>query len=94
MLVLAIDNFLEMTTNEGYKSKWGKIKNELAQNIRSTCGQGETEIHTTHLSERISVPQNFDENQIYYHGGTAVAFLPDCFQKRKSNRPTAACLRM
>lgn len=84
MLVLAIDNFLEMTTNEGYKSKWGKVKNELAQNIRKHLWDKEKRKFIPHIYLNGSpFPQNFDENQIYYHGGTAVAILAGLLSKEE-----------
>ena len=68
MLVLAIDNFLEMTTNEGYKSKWGKVKNELAQNIRKHLWDKEKQKFIPHIYLNGSpFPQNFDEKENIMH---------------------------
>ena len=93
MLVLAIDNFLEMTTNEGYKSKWGKVKNELAQNIRKHLWDKEKQKFIPHIYLNGSpFPKNFDENQIYYHGGTAVAILAGLLSKEEIEQANSRML--
>lgn len=93
MLVLAIDNFLKMTTNEGYKNKWGKVKNELAQNIRKHLWDKKKQKFIPHIYLNGSpFPLNFDENQIYYHGGTAVAILAGLLSKEEIKQANSRML--
>ena len=82
MLVLAIDNFLEITNNSEYKHKWKEAKDKLVVNIRKHLWDKENQKFIPHIYLNGSpFPKNFDENQIYYHGGTSVAILAGLLSK-------------
>lgn len=76
MLVIAIDNFIEITTNNKYKIKWTQFNKKLKNNIRKHLWDSCKGKFIPHIYIGDSpFPKDFDEKQIYYHGGTAVAIL-------------------
>ena len=84
MLVLAIDNFLEMASDKSYESKWRKVREGLSENIRRHLWDSERQKFIPHLYlDGSPFPESFDENQIYYHGGTAVAVLAGLLTKEE-----------
>lgn len=84
MLVLAIDNFLEIVSDKSYESKWRKVRDELSGNIRRYLWDSERQKFIPHLYlDGSPFPESFDENQIYYHGGTAVAVLAGLLTKEE-----------
>lgn len=84
MLVLAIDNFLEIASDKSYESKWRKVREELSENIRRHLWDSDRQKFIPHIYlDGSPFPESFDENQIYYHGGTAVAVLAGLLTKEE-----------
>lgn len=84
MMILAIDNFLEIATDSKYAGKWQPIRKQLAENVRKHLWDEERQKFIPHIYLNGSpFPDNFDENQIYYHGGTAVAILAGLLTKEE-----------
>ena len=72
MMLIAIDNFLELVPNK--KSKWTPIREEIAKNVQTHLwDEGRRQFRPHVYLEESPFPEDFDEDQIYYHGGTAVA---------------------
>lgn len=84
MLVIAIDNYMELITDEAKKAEWAKTKQMLAKNIRKHLWDENNRKFIPHIYLNGSpFPESFDENQIYYHGGTAVAILAGLLSKEE-----------
>ncbi|MGM9803609.1 MAG: hypothetical protein ACI308_05470 [Muribaculaceae bacterium] len=78
MLVLAINNFVSLTADEQKVKEWTAKRDELKANIRTHLWDSNRQKFIPHVYLKDSpFPANFDENQVYYHGGTAVAILAD-----------------
>ena len=76
MMVLAINNYLTLETNPAKVQKWTAVRDNLKQNVRKYLWDDKNRKFIPHLYLNGSpFPSNFDENKIYYHGGTAVAIL-------------------
>lgn len=61
-----------------------ECKKQLITNIRKHLWDSQRQKFIPHIYLNGSpFPETFDENQVYYHGGTAVAILPVCLQKKK-----------
>ena len=84
MLVIALDNLIELTDSQAKKEKYEMIKEGLVKNIRTYLWDKEKEKYIPHIYLNGSpFPASFDENQIYYHGGTAVAILAGLHSKEE-----------
>lgn len=86
MFLIALDNLIDML--DGERKKWKEIRKKIANNAMEHLWDQDNEKFIPHLYLGESpFPPEFDENQIYYHGGTAVAIqagLLDSAQVRKS----------
>jgi len=72
MFMIAIDNFIELVP--GKKSRWQKVHEQIHSNVRQHLWDADNQKFVPHIYlEDSPFPDDFDENQIYYHGGTAVA---------------------
>ena len=72
MLIIAIDNFLELFPEK--KDKWKPIKDHLSKNVRTHLWDTKNQKFIPHIYiEDSPFPDDFNEKEIYYHGGTAVA---------------------
>jgi hypothetical protein len=74
MFLLALDNLVAFSENTIEKEKWKRMRVETATNIRKYLWDKKRHKFIPHLYIKDSpFPPSFDENRIYYHGGTAVA---------------------
>jgi glycogen debranching enzyme len=72
MMLIALDNLIEMLPS--CKAKWGAVKDDIAQNCRKYLWDSEKQKFIPHIYLKDSpFPPEFDEKQIYYFGGTAIA---------------------
>ncbi|MCB0684938.1 MAG: hypothetical protein KDC53_00395, partial [Saprospiraceae bacterium] len=86
MLVIALNNLMELLPDR--QSKWQPLKEKIAHNIMQYLWDKDRQKFIPHLYlDGSPFPDDFDENAIYYHGGTAVAIeagLLDTSQIRTS----------
>lgn len=72
MLVIAMKNFIELVPDA--TAKWSPILEKLEANIREHLWDQEEMKYRPHIYLNGSpFPEDFNEDEIYYHGGTAVA---------------------
>ena len=72
MLVIALDNLMQMCPE--VKEKWLPVRQQIAKNVRRYLWDQKNQKFIPHLYlEGSPFPEEFDENSIYYQGGTAVA---------------------
>ena len=72
MLIIALDNLIELLPKT--KAKWLPIRNRLAENAKNKLWDIEAKKFIPHIYlEGSPFPEGFNENEIYYFGGTAVA---------------------
>jgi Glycosyl hydrolase 36 superfamily, catalytic domain len=72
MFIIALDNLIEMIPSS--KQKWGPVKDAVAKNCRRHLWDNKQQKFIPHIYLNGSpFPAGFDENAIYYFGGTAVA---------------------
>jgi glycogen debranching enzyme len=80
MFLIAIDNFLELVP--GKKDKWQPIHDDIAKNVRKHLWDEENQKYVPHVYlDGSPFPDDFNENEIYYHGGTAVAIEANLLSK-------------
>ena len=72
MFIVALNNMMEIIPST--KAKWNKIKTDVAKNTRTYLWDTKNQKYIPHLYLNGSpFPADFDENNIYYFGGTTVA---------------------
>jgi hypothetical protein len=72
MFIVALNNMMEIIPST--KAKWNKIKTDVAKNTRTYLWDAKNQKYIPHLYLNGSpFPADFDENNIYYFGGTTVA---------------------
>lgn len=83
--VIAINHYLEMTTDAAKRERWTQVREQIKTNIRTYLWDAEHQKYIPHvyLAEGSPFPADFDENQIHYHGGTAVAIEAGLLSKEE-----------
>lgn len=82
MFLIAIDNFIVMVPDK--KEKWQTIRNKTAQKVREHLWDEENQKFIPHVYiEDSPFPDDFNENAIYYHGGTAIAIEADLLSREE-----------
>lgn len=73
MFIIALDNMVEMLPKT--RKKWNPVRKQLAENCRKYLWDEDNQKFIPHiyLEKGSPFPNDFDENQIYYFGGTAIA---------------------
>ena len=75
MFLIAIENIVELSHgDDDVKTKWQRIHKEIHENVRKHLWDAKLGKFIPHIYlEGSPFPVDFDEQAIYYHGGTAVA---------------------
>lgn len=83
MFVIALDNLTEMLPD--LKAKWKPVRNGIAANSRKYLWDEKNQKFIPHiyLEKGSPFPAGFDENRIYYFGGTAVAIEAGLLSKKE-----------
>lgn len=72
--IIAIQNFMDLTIDDSKKKYWGSICDQIKKNVRKYLWDEKQLKFIPHIYLADSpFPSDFDENKIFYHGGTAVA---------------------
>lgn len=72
MMLIALDNMMALIPET--KAKWEPIRKTIAKNTMSVLWDEKNQKFIPHVYlEKSPYPDDFNENEIYYHGGTAVA---------------------
>jgi glycogen debranching enzyme len=72
MFLIAMENFMELVPEK--KGKWQSVFDQIFENTRENLWDEENQKFIPHLYlDESPFPVDFNENEIYYHGGTAVA---------------------
>lgn len=72
MFLIAIENFMDLVPEK--KGKWQPVFDQVFKNVRENLWDEKNQKFIPHLYlDESPFPNDFDENQIYYHGGTAIA---------------------
>lgn len=84
MFLIALDYLQEMTDDASLLKKWKGIREQIAQHVRKHLWDAERKKFIPHLYiDPSPIPTGFDENQIHYHGGTAVAIEAGLLSKEE-----------
>ena len=84
MFLIALDYLQEMTDDASLLKKWKGIREQIARNVREHLWDAERKKFIPHLYiDPSPIPAGFDENQIHYHGGTAIAIEAGLLSKEE-----------
>lgn len=75
MFVIAINNYLELISDTEKIKYWKKNSKIITDNVRKHLWDAEAQKYIPHiyLEKGSPFPADFNENEIYYHGGTFMA---------------------
>ncbi|WP_346855585.1 amylo-alpha-1,6-glucosidase [uncultured Draconibacterium sp.] len=74
MLAIALQNLADLSTEANEKQRLESMHSNITQSIRKYLWDGKNSKFIPHIYVDDSpFPEDFDENRIHYHGGTAVA---------------------
>lgn len=74
MLIIALNYLQDMTTDKSQILKWKELQSAIKQNVRKHLWDKKKKKFIPHIYPGKSpIPEGFDENNIHYHGGTAIA---------------------
>ena len=72
MLIVALNNLIELIPE--MEEKFGQFKRQLVENSRKYLWDSKNEKFIPHIYlSKSPFPEDFNENEIFYFGGTAVA---------------------
>ena len=72
--IIAINHYLELTDDEDSRDRWTKVRDQIKANVRKHLWDNEKQKFIPHIYLNGSpFPEDFNENEIHYHGGTAMA---------------------
>ncbi|MCK3683606.1 amylo-alpha-1,6-glucosidase [Maribellus sp. YY47] len=83
MFIIALNNLMEMHPDS--KEKWSEIRDNIQANARKHLWDEEHQKFIPHiyLEKGSPFPDDFDENQIYYFGGTTIAIEAGLLSKNE-----------
>ncbi|HKJ33807.1 MAG TPA: hypothetical protein VKA34_18390 [Balneolales bacterium] len=83
MFVIALRDFIEMSHNPAQKTKWRKIYREVKTNVHKYLWDQKHLKFRPHVYIQNDPFHGFNENKIYYHGGTAVAIKAGLLSRKQ-----------
>lgn len=84
MFIIAMDYLIKTGDSEERVSEWKRMRDEFAANSRRYLWDTQKQKFIPHIYlEGSPIPEGFDENQIHYHGGTAVAIEAGLLSKEE-----------
>lgn len=82
MFLIAISDLMELDASK--KQKWQTIHDELAKNTMKYLWDNQNQKFIPHVYlDGSPFPEDFNENEIFYHGGTAVAIEAGLLSKEQ-----------
>ncbi len=82
MMVIALNNIIELIPES--KVKWKAVKDGIAKNIMEHLWDDKNQKFIPHVYlDGSPYPDDFNENEIFYHGGTAIAIEADLLNKEQ-----------
>ena len=72
--IVAINHFIDLTDDAQAQQRWAKVRDDIATNVRKHLWDGKRQKFVPHVYlDGSPFPDDFDEDALYYHGGTAIA---------------------
>jgi GH15 family glucan-1,4-alpha-glucosidase len=82
MMLIALQNLMELVPST--KAKWQPIRDEMKKNVMKHLWDEKNQKFIPHVYlDDSPYPDDFNENEIYYHGGTAIAIEAGLLSKEQ-----------
>ncbi|MCU7551438.1 hypothetical protein OCK74_20110 [Chitinophagaceae bacterium LB-8] len=93
MFVIALNDMILFANNPADKKKWTELRDLTASNTKKYLWDKSMQKFIPHLYINGSpFPSSFDENKIYFHGGTAIAMEAGLLTKKEIEKANADML--
>ncbi len=93
MLIIALDYLLEITDDQQQLKQWKELRTQLAENVRKHLWDEERSKFIPHIYlDKSPIPNGFNEQEVHYHGGTAVAIEAGLLSKKEIGKVNAQML--
>ena len=73
MLLIALENLMELSSDGSKRSAWKENHSKIKKNIRKYLWDKKRQKFIPHIYITSSPFEGFNEDEIYYHGGTTIA---------------------
>lgn len=74
MFIIALNYMAELTESQSDRAKWKNLSKSVAENTRKHLWDAQKQKFIPHIYlDKSPIPDGFDESEVYYHGGTAIA---------------------
>ncbi|PTS96946.1 hypothetical protein DBR11_18275 [Pedobacter sp. HMWF019] len=84
MLIIALQYLIDVVPDKHKTEQWAKLKKSVYQNVRKYLWDAKNQKFIPHIyPDKSPIPAGFDENTIFYHGGTAVAIEAGLLSKKE-----------
>ncbi|SMG14026.1 GH36-type glycosyl hydrolase domain-containing protein [Sphingobacterium psychroaquaticum] len=85
MFVIAINNYLDLIDDRSRQVYWTKVGHDITKNTRKYLWDKKRQKYRPHiyLDKGSPFPNTFDEEEIYYHGGTFTAIEAGFLTKKE-----------
>ncbi|MEN0052621.1 MAG: amylo-alpha-1,6-glucosidase [Mucilaginibacter sp.] len=84
MLVIALNDMAGFYNTQKDQQKWKQLKATTVSSIRKYLWDAKNHKFIPHIYlDKSPFPSNFDENKIYFHGGTAIAIEAGILSKKE-----------
>ncbi|MGM9812771.1 MAG: hypothetical protein ACI30V_07975 [Muribaculaceae bacterium] len=84
MMIIALRYLEQVVPDKQLVGKWTKWRKQLHKNVRRYLWDAKHQKFIPHIYlDKSPLPDGFDENQIHYHGGTAVAIEAGLLSKKE-----------
>lgn len=91
--IIAINHYLELTDNAEAKKHWAEVRDAVKKNVRRHLWDAKAMKFIPHIYlDGSPFPADFDENAVYYHGGTAIAIEAGLLSKEEIKASNDAML--
>lgn len=82
--IIAINHYLDLTDDAEAKKHWAGVRDNIKQNVRKHLWNAQRQKFIPHIYlDQSPFPADFDEDAIYYHGGTAMAIEAGLLSKEE-----------
>ncbi|MCP4309888.1 MAG: hypothetical protein GY790_01375 [Bacteroidetes bacterium] len=82
MFLIALDHLMELLP--GMREKWELTRNQIAENVRKYLWDEAQQKFIPHIYlDGSPFPEDFNEDEIFYHGGTAIAIEAGLLSKEE-----------
>ena len=74
MFIIALDYLQQLADNDTDKERWKALSKQTSDNVRAHLWDADRQKFRAHIYlDKSPIPEGFNEDEVHYHGGTAVA---------------------